>query len=318
MSSIQRYSTANAGSRAHIAYWNGVLHDLLVPLRVTASEAHDFEAELLLGQFGAMPMARIRCSPVTVDYDNNHIEQAGPHFFSLHIAVVGTFRFSTFGRVVTLGEGDLILSDSHATCQMECAEQSEVMSIQIEPAALASHLPAPEQFLGIPIRRSRATGGLLSSMMQSIWEQIGQGLPDEYAQPLAQSLLQVLAMYFALEHGPRIAEASSTDLRRTTIKRHIEANLNDPQLSAHTIAAAMGVSTRYVFRAFAGSEESLNEYIQRRRLEQVSFYLRNPLWSHWTITKIAMHWGFASVPHFSRVFKQHFGQRPGEFRRRCA
>ena len=28
------------------------------------------------------------------------------------------------------------------------------------------------------------------------------------------------------------------------------------------------------------------------------------------------HWGFASVPHFSRVFKQHFGLAPGEFRQK--
>jgi AraC-like DNA-binding protein len=80
----------------------------------------------------------------------------------------------------------------------------------------------------------------------------------------------------------------------------------------------MVVSTRYVYRAFANSGESLAGYIQRRRLEQICFYLRNPLWSHWTITKIALHWGFSSVPHFSRVFKEHFGQRPGEFRQRCA
>ncbi len=317
MESIQRYSTASAGSRAHIAYWNGMLQELLVPLKVTAGDPDNFEAELMIGLFGSAVMADIRSSPADVDYDIKHVEQIDTHFYSLMMAVQGRCRFRAFGNESMLEEGDLVLNDSHVPSHVHCDEPSRILSIRIEPQALGTFVPVTEQFLGVPIRQAHVMGGLLGQMLLGFWEQIDLGLPEEYAQPLIHSLLQVLGSYFALEHGSRVVESTSSDLRRAAIKRHVEADLTNPLLSAETIAEAMSVSTRYVFRAFAGQNESLTAYIQRRRLEQVSAYLRSPLWSHWTVTRIAMHWGFASVPHFTRVFKQLFGMTPGEFRRQA-
>jgi AraC-like DNA-binding protein len=315
---IQRYSTTSAGSRANIAYWNGVLRELLVPLKVTANDPGNFEAELMIGHFGKAIMSDVRSSPANVDYDINHVGQIDAHFYTLMMTVDCRCRFRAFGHESILEAGDLVLNDSHVPSQLQFSRPARILSIRIEPKALSTFMPATEQYLGTPIRQAHVMGKVLGRMLLGFWEQIAEGLPNEYAGTLEQSLLQVLASYFALEHASQILDSSSKDLRRTTIKRYVEANLTDSVLSAQSIANAMSVSTRYVFRAFSGESESLAAYIQRRRLEQVSIYLRSPLWSHWTVTRIAMHWGFASAPHFSRLFRQHFRMTPGEYRRQAA
>lgn len=315
MDQIHRYSTASAGSHAHTAYWNSVLRALLLPLKVTSTGAGEFEAELEIGQFGSTILASIRSTPATIDHDVRHVEQTEDRFFSLILCVEGDLHFSSGGKHMTLATGDLVLYDSHAPSRLSFDVVHRALSMRIETRSLGNYIPNPEQFLGIPIRHDHDLGRLLGDMLQSIWRQLHHGLPEAAANPLRRALLQVLASYFALEHSAGITGSTRLDIRRTEIKRHIEANLTDPELSVRSIGKAFRLSTRYVFRAFAAGEESLTAYIQRRRLEQVAYYLSSPLWSHWTITQIALHWGFTSVPHFSRLFKQRYDFTPGEFRR---
>ena len=315
MEQVQVYSTAAAGSRAHIAYWNSVLKSLLIPLRVTALNSETFEAELKIGRFGATMLADVYSSAAIVDHDIRHVEQTGSRFFSLIMAVDGGIEFTTGGMTELLAERDLVLYDSHAPSRVRFDRPTRVLSIHIQPKSLGAYLPSPELFFGIPIRHEHMLGGLVGEMLERIWGQVRLGLPGEYAVPLGQGLVQVLGSYFGLAHGARVTGSSSAEIRRTAIKRHIEANLTDPTLSATSIAKAFGVSKRYIFRAFAGDSEPLAGYILRRRLEQVEYYLRSQLWSHWSITEIALHWGFRSVPHFSRVFRDRVGKTPGEYRR---
>lgn len=316
MDQIHRYSTANAGSHAHVDYWNSVLRDLLIPLKVTSTGPGDFEAELELFQFGSTMLANICSSPARVDHDDRHIQQTDSRFFSLILCVEGTLDFRTGSKEMTLAEGDLVLYDSHAPSRLRFDVRHRALSMRIEPRSLATYVPNPEQFLGIPIRHEHHLGKVVGEMLVGIWEQVRRGLPADFENPLRRALLQVLASYLALEHGARVIGSNKLEIRRAAIKRHIEAHLTDPTLSVGSIGKAIKVSPRHVFRVFAEDEESLNAYIQRRRLEQSGYYLSSPLWSHWTITEVALHWGFTSVPHFSRLFKHRYSATPGEFRRR--
>ena len=133
MDGIQRYSTASAGSHAHIAYWNGVLHDLLVPLKVTARDPGSFEAELMIGRLGSSVMANVCSSPANVDYDINHIGEISAHFYSLLMVVDSRCRFRAFGKESMLEAGDLVLNDSHVPSQIQFDEAARILSIRIEP-----------------------------------------------------------------------------------------------------------------------------------------------------------------------------------------
>ena len=102
---------------------------------------------------------------------------------------------------------------------------------------------------------------------------------------------------------------------RDRILDHVARHLRDPQLSVDGIARALNCSKRHLYNAFSGDDEvGLARYIQRRRLEGCVKELRDNAHGGRPITEIALSWGFSNLSHFSRVFREHTGMSPSEFR----
>jgi AraC-like DNA-binding protein len=100
------------------------------------------------------------------------------------------------------------------------------------------------------------------------------------------------------------------------IRGHVARHLRDPQLSIDGIARALNCSRRHLYNAFAGDEDTLAGYIQRQRLAACVRELREDVQGARPITEIARSCGFSNLSHFSRVFRDHAGMSPSEFRRR--
>ncbi|MDM0067262.1 helix-turn-helix domain-containing protein [Variovorax sp. J31P207] len=98
----------------------------------------------------------------------------------------------------------------------------------------------------------------------------------------------------------------------------VDRNIDSDELSAASVAAEMRVSTRHLQRLWANEEDSLADYIARRRLERVTASLSNPARSMESLTQIAMSHGFVNMSHFSRVFRESHGMSPSAFRQRAA
>ncbi len=58
---------------------------------------------------------------------------------------------------------------------------------------------------------------------------------------------------------------------------------------------------------FCGGSENASRYILRRRLEECAKLLSSALWRGHTITEIAFSSGFNSAAHFTRVFRDEYG-----------
>lgn len=54
--------------------------------------------------------------------------------------------------------------------------------------------------------------------------------------------------------------------------------------------------------------------MRRCRLERCAENLRDPALGDLNLTQIAYRWGFNDSAHFSRVFKEEFGQTPSDYR----
>lgn len=99
------------------------------------------------------------------------------------------------------------------------------------------------------------------------------------------------------------------------IKRYIESQLDDPELSVNSIAHGCGMSVRSIHRAFASDPAgSASNYIWLRRLNHCAATLRDPGQAQRPITEVCFSWGFKSTSHFSRLFKERFGVPPREYR----
>jgi AraC family transcriptional regulator, positive regulator of tynA and feaB len=232
--------------------------------------------------------------------------------------IQGAIALSCYGRETVLGEGDFVLSDSFAASTVVLNSTNHALQLAIPYEVLTTHIPDPEIFFGLRMPGSRSLGQTVNALLRSIWTQAEYGLPSQAGPQIAYSLLALVATAFALEHQTDVAESSLTAARRVQIKRFIEMHLRDTELSAVTIATALGLSPRYVRMVFAAENEHISAYVLRRRLDECAKQLCHKLWLGRSITETAFDWGFNSTAYFTRAFKQQFGVTPTAYRHACS
>jgi len=90
----------------------------------------------------------------------------------------------------------------------------------------------------------------------------------------------------------------------------------NPDLSVQHIAELLGCSADYLSHLFnVETRERLTHYIQRIRIEGAVLALET---TSFNISEIAYAGGFADPTYFTRVFKQHKGMTPNEYRAQLA
>lgn len=88
--------------------------------------------------------------------------------------------------------------------------------------------------------------------------------------------------------------------------------LEDPGASPARIASELHVSVRTLQRAFKATDESLADYIRRRRLELAAQAL---IEGELSVSEVAARWQFTDSSHFIRVFRQRYHRTPTQYAR---
>ncbi len=112
----------------------------------------------------------------------------------------------------------------------------------------------------------------------------------------------------ALQRGARAA-------RLATIKFDVLRSLGDFGLSAETVAAGNGVSSRHVRRLFEEEGSSFSAYVLAERLAKAHNMLADRRFERATIARIAHECGFGDISYFNRRFRARFGRTPSDVRR---
>ncbi len=288
---------------------------MFYPLEIRPLGRSPFEASFSVEQIGPLGMAKAFSQPATIERTSGHIDERVRRRVTLLMPVSGRLRVSHYGQDSSLEEHDLILTDSFMPSRTSFEEPNASLIAVMPYQALLRHLPNPESVFGRPVSGRHGFGQLVGTMLQAIWTQVEQGLPTQHGAALVQSLCGVVATAFAAGGSADASESVVSMTRRAQIKRYIERNLNDTELNANSVAKGLGLSPRYTRMVFAAEAESIPDYIMRRRLEECANQLASDGWRQRSITETAVAWGFSSMAHFARAFKERFSVTPSEYRR---
>jgi AraC-like DNA-binding protein len=193
----------------------------------------------------------------------------------------------------------------------------DLLCVIIPRVRLAPLLASPDSLHGIMPNMESGAGQLLAAFLSSFYLSAPLLEPAE-AKAAARALLEMTAAAF---NGATVHDAVSSPGGQEALLLHaqsfIRSHLAAADLSPEMIAHGLGVSRASLYRAFE-PVGSVAAYVRELRLRKCAADIISVRYSSRQLSEIAHKWGFPDASHFSRLFKQRFGQTPGEARHTLA
>lgn len=174
-------------------------------------------------------------------------------------------------------------------------------------------LPIRDDLLGAlqrsPLSARSGPAAIFDSYLTQLWRRV-----PECSAPTTARLMSVLVELLAAAVVDIAPEPLSDNALQASAMTWIGLHLRDPDLNPPAVAAATGVSVRYLHRVFAESGVTVSAYIRAERLRHIRRDLENAHLQHRTIAAIGAHWGIPDPAHLSRLFRGAFGLSPRDVR----
>lgn len=314
MSRVESISTDGLAPSRRQAFWTETACRVFTQMDTRPRYPNDFNGHLQRVLLEDYAFTRVVSAPCHVEHTVASARRITEHAFFLHLQANGESLNRQDGRHALLHTGDFTLCDSARPYDVCFESTNDMLVMRIPAAELRARLAQPEAFTVRRIDGNRGMGGLASQTLRHAWQLLLQGLDPAVERRLMVNLLDLVVTALCGERPELEATSSRSNARRIRMRFYIEEHLCDPGLGPRQVAAAIGVTPRYAHQLFQDNDESLGEYIQRRRLEETARRLRDPAWCARSITDIAFACGFSDSTVFGRCFKRRFGATPRAYR----
>jgi AraC-like DNA-binding protein len=312
---VQKLSTQGLLPRSGIEYWNDIACSTFTQLRVDPL-GRPFRAELSRANVGDMRVAVANSTGSIVTRSSEQVARSRQAYFLLHLQLGGVSLNRQDGREIQLARGDFAIFDSTRPYQVVFEHDTSILVLRIAQPAFRSVIPCAEAITLVPLSGRTGPGRLAAVFIHNLWLSLQQGIPSAAGGRLCRPVLDVVAAAYATVPAARVEGTSLAGALRVQIHSFIEQHLGDQELNVASIATAFGISCRYVHALFKGGRDTVSEYIQSRRLDEAAKTLADRMSSGLSIGRVAFAHGFKSQAHFGRLFREHYGMTPGEYRHR--
>lgn len=317
MGSIESISTTCLPPPRRASFWNEAISRAFTQLEARPNSTDAFNASLQRVEVGDYSIARAVSSPCQVRHTEMRSRRVTEQVYLVHLQADGSSLNVQDGHEALLQTGDFTICDSARPYTVRFDTLNDMLVLRIPATHLRARIVQPEDFMARCFVGDRGPGLLVSQLIQHWWKLCLSDLDREVSRRIATNVLDLLVTTMCAGQPCRIAAESITNAHRLRIHQFIEDHLTDPGLGAARIAAAIGVTPRYVYRLLEQSGETLGQRILRCRLELCARRLRDPALTARSITAIAFDCAFSDASYFTRCFRRQYGTTPGEYRHQC-
>jgi AraC-like DNA-binding protein len=310
---VEAYSTRTVHKKERVDYWQDLCSRTYADLKLSPRDHRNFEGELRRSFAGPLSFVKVSSSAACIDRSEEHVTHSSDHRFDIFLTLRGESVCVHNGHRAVLRPGDFTLVDISLPYRFEFEDVCTGGSMGLPQSLIEAYLPVPGLCLGRPMSGLLGVNRLASVMIDCLCDQVPLGQVSELGPALVRDILDIVATAYTAIGSPG-TESATAGSRRVQIRAFIEANLRDPHLTPGRIAAALGISPRYLRLLFSQEDETISRYITRRRLEEAARELTDATWRGTTITDIAYHWGFGDAAQFSRAFREQVGLSPRRYR----
>jgi len=216
------------------------------------------------------------------------------------------------GRQAWVGPGTWTIYDTTGSYAVGNPERVEHLIVMVPKTQMVERGLRLDNLMARPVGSSSGIARVALTTMRSTFQELPNMSAD--AARGAGELITQLVHLSLLELAGQETQLTQREALKDRIRGYVALHLHNPTLSVEQIAHALNCSKRHLYNAFADEHETLASYIQRLRVEACVRELQQTRQQAKPITDIALHWGFNNLSHFSRVFREHTGKSPSEFR----
>jgi len=306
MDALEMVSTDSVRQDARSEFWRATLHQKF-GLDSRVDHISDFNARLECGQWNGVGLFRLSAG----GYHVRRTARSAQRKQNIKIAyqIAGTSSFDQNGHSVQLRPGEWTVYDDTQPYFSSNPSRVELLILTIPVQRVQSRLIDLPKTMGNSFSASIGIARVAFDSVLTIFDQAAD-LPQSYAPDLMDIISHQLLLCL-LDVQSTTQAPSSVSMLCEKIRAYILQNLRNPDLDISRIAADLGCSRRYLYRAFEGEPTTIADFIWQMRLSRSCEDLRR---GHGTITDVAYSWGFSSSAHFSTIFKESFGMTPREYR----
>lgn len=301
-------------SVSHIDEWGTKMSSVFYNYEMSTARSEKFQANIKYRRMGSITFALIRAQPHQAQ--RAMAPTAGlavDDRFSLSLQLEGHSTVSQHGKTRDLDPGDYCTYDPGAPYVRGFDEPTTSLVVLFPRAFLLLPENVLHEASALVIKPSQATlPALYSQLLVGLSGQLDT-LDAHSGFRTARATIELLStsLITALQ-ADSLATNSTADQLRLAVLDFVNEHIADRDLSVGKIAAHFYVSTRYLFQLFSG--QGIAQLIRDRRLTLAESKLTDPSLRWMTIAQIAESCGFLNANYFSRVFREHYGLAPAQYR----
>ena len=272
-------STQGLPKTGRAAAWGALYATRMSHVEFTPGDHGNFDAELRIGQFGPIKLARLTLDNCSVERKRNHIVRNSPRLYNFLLQAEGSSTFYHCGKEARLETGDFVLCDTGLPHYWRTDACSVTVMVRVPGDILRTYLPTPEQYCGRHLGRATGLTGAVATMVRELSEGSGGEILPVYEDRVARYLLEMISMSYAMAMEPEQDASAIAWQRRKDVIEFIEDNLRDPELSPATISEAeaeCSFTSTTIGRSYeAGSADARRWVTPRARWKTMSPCSRN-------------------------------------------
>jgi AraC-like DNA-binding protein len=272
----------------------------------------DFDGEMVTAQAGDVVLTRLEANRHRVVRSPDMARASDAGYLKIVAPLQGRAGVEQMGRRAWVSPGAWTIYDTTGSYAVDNPERVEHLIVMLPKAQIT------ERGLPLDTLMARHVGGAsgIARVALTTMRSTYQELPNMSAAAArgAGELIAQLVRLSLIELAGQATAVTQREALKDRIRGYVATRLRDPALSIEQIAQALNCSKRHLHNAFAGETDTLASHILHLRLEACIRELQQAGPQARPITDIALSWGFNNLSHFSRVFREHTGLSPSEFR----
>lgn len=305
---VQYLSSAATADKHHS--WEQLVDELFGAVDMSIANAATFNGEIRHASLGELELEEVVSDFEIAKRTRSHIARDRKEYFVLILLRSGELHIEQHGRACSLSPGMFALFDLNMPYVYTHIQKTDLLDVKIPSFILSSRVKDPHRFIATARTGRTGTGRITADFLSSLAGQLSD-LPKETADRYASRIVDLVSIL--LETGDDDIPIDQAAVRTTIYRRcvaFVENHLPDPDLNPETIAAALGISVRYLHKIFHRSGESVGDFIRRARLKGSYEDLTDASKNDLLVKEIAFRHGFRSQAHFATMIKKFYGASP--------